>query len=314
MSEKSESSGSSETTTRRLYRDRPEWQDVKPERIDQLSDGVLKISYTEAFKDCFGYLCAVIKSEELSERVFELTTTCADENPACYTVWVLRRKLLEHLKKDLHEEMDFMSRQIFDNQKNYQVWYHRQRLVQLLQDPSGELEFIDKILLEDAKNYHAWQYRQWLLKTFNLWDDELNFCTAMLKEDIRNNSVWNQRYFVLKNTTNFHRAVVEDELKFTLDRISQATCNESAWNYLGGMLSHADKSQQVEVQKKCESMRADGVHNIYLYATLLSIYESAGMIKEAQEIVSILRVEDIPRSSYWTFRQRMLTNATTGDN
>lgn len=72
MSERSESSGSSEASTRKLYRDRPEWSDVTPEDIEQAADDVLRISYTEIFRDCFGYLRAVIKSGELSERVFEV--------------------------------------------------------------------------------------------------------------------------------------------------------------------------------------------------------------------------------------------------
>lgn len=73
MSEMSESSGSTETFARKLYRERSEWQDVTPEDFDQQSDDVLKISYTETFRDCFGYLRAVIKSGELSERVFEVS-------------------------------------------------------------------------------------------------------------------------------------------------------------------------------------------------------------------------------------------------
>lgn len=92
------------------------------------------------------------------------------------------------------------------------------------------------------------------------------------------------------------------------------SCNESAWNYLGGILAHADESQQEKLRKKCEQMRADGIHNIYLYATLLSIYEKAEMKKEALEIVSILRTEDIPRSPYWTFKQKLLLNEPTGEN
>lgn len=46
----------------------------------------------------------------------------------------------------------------------FQVWYHRQKLVEWSGDPSGELEFTAKSLKLDAKNYHAWQYRQWLIR------------------------------------------------------------------------------------------------------------------------------------------------------
>lgn len=73
MSDQTETSCTTqESMTKRLYQDRPEWADVTPDFLDQTDDDVLRISYTESFRDCFGYLRAVIKTGELSERVFEV--------------------------------------------------------------------------------------------------------------------------------------------------------------------------------------------------------------------------------------------------
>lgn len=55
-----------------LYRDRPEWKDVVPLNIEHDEDSVIRIAYSETFEDCYGYLRAVLRSGELSERVFEV--------------------------------------------------------------------------------------------------------------------------------------------------------------------------------------------------------------------------------------------------
>lgn len=79
-------------------------------------------------------------------------------------------------------------------------------------------------------------------------------------------------------------------------------------------MSHADEQQRSDVRVKCETMRGAGVQNIYLFATLLSIYEKAQMTKDALEVMSVLKAEDVPRASYWAFREKLLLSSATGDN
>lgn len=98
------------------------------------------------------------------------------------------------------------------------------------------MKFIAEIIHADSKNYHAWQYRQWVLKTYSLWSDELAFVDKLLGEDIRNNSAWNQRYFVIAHTTGFRDEIVERELDYVEKRIEGYPDNESAWNYLRGIV------------------------------------------------------------------------------
>lgn len=71
-----------------------------------------------------------------------------------------RRFLLRNLQGvDLAAERDYIGGIIAQNLKNYQVWHHRQAVVELLNDGSQELEFTAAMLAEDAKNYHAWTHR-----------------------------------------------------------------------------------------------------------------------------------------------------------
>lgn len=289
-----------------LYRDKPEWADVQPLELDEGAEPVVKIAYTESFKDAFGYLRAVLKTGELSERVFQLTTECIDLNPSCYTVWLLRRKLIENLKKDIHQELTFLEEQIEENQKNYQVWYHRQIMIQWLNDPTGEKEFIERMLQLDSKNYHAWQYRQWLLDTFKLYDGELDLCDRLLEEDCRNNSAWNQRYYAIEKTTGFTPEVVDREIRYTLGMIGKVSRNESPWNYLKGLLRHSTEEHRKMVVDFAESLRSGGEHNVFMYACLLNIYEKYDPSK-ALEVCRVLEEEDIPRKQYWVYRRKLIS-------
>ncbi len=90
------------------YKDNPAWKDVQPIPQDDGPTPVVRIAYTEkctvtrwhysqtmrlsfimisVVLDVYGYMRAVIKSGEKSERVLQLTADAIDCNPANYTVW-----------------------------------------------------------------------------------------------------------------------------------------------------------------------------------------------------------------------------------
>jgi hypothetical protein len=89
-----------ELNTSPLYKDRPEWKDVSGIYNDVEEDAVVRINHNETCKlfkyidlllplvsDAFAYFRATLHNNEMSERSFELTTTCAQLNPANYSVW-----------------------------------------------------------------------------------------------------------------------------------------------------------------------------------------------------------------------------------
>ncbi|XP_060526486.1 protein farnesyltransferase/geranylgeranyltransferase type-1 subunit alpha [Cylas formicarius] len=308
-----------------LYRDRPEWKDVTPVAQDDGDHPVVAIDYTEAFKDCYDYFRAVVKNKEISERALELTKTATSLNPANYTVWQYRREILKGLNKDLEQELDYIQRMIVKQQKNYQVWHHRRVIVEWLQDPSKEKYLTSVALGLDAKNYHAWQHRQWVIKTFNLFEEELNYVELLLEEDVKNNSAWNQRYFVVNNTTGFTQEVLDKEIDYTLSQIQKLTENESAWNYLRGLLLH-DKGglgENKKITDFCEELYTNGSRSPFLLSLIVDMcYERAAGSKgdelygldRAKRLCKALAEEyDTIRAKYWVHMAETIEKRARGE-
>ena len=106
------------------YSRRPEWSDVTPIEQDEGPNPVVRIAYTDRFRETFDYIRACMQVNEMSERALALTKDACELNPANYTVWCYRRQLLYHLGTDLHEELSFIGQMIRRNPKNYQVRGH----------------------------------------------------------------------------------------------------------------------------------------------------------------------------------------------
>ncbi|CAD5221754.1 unnamed protein product [Bursaphelenchus okinawaensis] len=245
------------------YDSKPEWKDVTPIYNSIAEDAVVRISHTPEFIDAFAYFRAVLHKNEMSERAFELTTTCSQLNPANYSVWQFRRNLLRALKKDLNQEMTFCKDMACEHPKNYQIWHHRRVLVEWSNDPSKELPFTDYVLIGDNKNYHAWQHRQWVVERFNLFDQrEVEYSLKLLEEDMRNNSAWNYRYFIVNSLSNqlTNMAMIDKELELIEEVIQEASANESAWTYLAGILGPSGIAGNQRALNFCQKLHDAGNH------------------------------------------------------
>jgi len=233
------STESSEEDDYILYRDRPEWRDINPvDPEDEFPHQVVRICYSQEFKDCFDYFRSISEKLEYSPRALQLTEDCIRQNPANYTVREYRRRIIKALNIDLKSEFEYTGRIIAKNIKNFQVWHHRQILCQMASDGSNEVGMTNLILAKDEKNYHAWQHRQWAIKTFDLFEGELEVTVELLKSDVYNNSAWNHRYFIHTHTTGWTDKVFNAELDFVIEKIKFAMDNESCWNYLRAILEH----------------------------------------------------------------------------
>ncbi|CAH1973011.1 unnamed protein product [Acanthoscelides obtectus] len=309
-----------------LYRDRPEWKDVTPLKQDDGDEPVVAIDYTEAFEDCYDYFRAILKKKEISERALELTKTAAQLNSANYTVWQYRREILKGLGKDLNEELDYIQKVILKHSKNYQVWHHRRIIVEWLQDASKEKYLTETVLAKDAKNYHAWQHRQWVIRTFKLFDGELEYVDTLISDDVRNNSAWNQRYFVINNTTGFTDEVLDREIDYTLNHIKTVTENESAWNYLRGLLLHGKEglSNNKKVTDFCEELYKSGNRSPFSLAVIVDMCfeqlnegggDSRYTPQRAKELCEeLINKYDIIRANYWKHMIEMIDKTMKDEN
>ncbi|CAG4930990.1 unnamed protein product [Colias eurytheme] len=296
-----------------FYKDRPDWSDVKPVPEDDGPTPVVVIAHSEKFEDVYDYFRAVLQTDEKSQRALELTKDAVELNPANYTVWQYRRDLLKALGTDLRSELDYVEYVIKHSPKNYQVWHHRRVLVEWLQDPSMELDLTGDALAQDPKNYHAWQHRQWAMKTFGLFDTEMAFVDKLITDDVRNNSAWNQRYFVLNNYQGWSDLNVQREICYTLEKIKFVKNNESAWNYLRGVLLHDKRgiNGNAVVTSFCEELYKNRCRSPYLLAFIIDASEEAIKKQEtncfhnaerAIEMCDALANKyDKIRSKYWNY-------------
>lgn len=151
----------------------------------------------------------------------------------------------------------------------------------------------------------------------SLFEGELEFIDRLIQEDIRNNSAWNQRFFVVKKM-GFTPQVIADECRYALKCINKAKRNESAWNYLKGVLRQsvdtAALSGNPEVVEFCENLYQNECRSPHLLTFLVDLYTEKcirGGITREERIAYIDKVYsmcqdlaikyDIIRQKYWLY-------------
>ncbi|KAK2805427.1 CAAX geranylgeranyltransferase alpha subunit [Onygenales sp. PD_10] len=226
------------------------------------------IAYSVEYEEATAYLRAVMAADEMSERALQLTEDVILLNPAHYTVWLYRAKILSALEKDLNKELEWVNKLAMTHLKNYQIWHHRQLIISNTTIfptlPAQELPFLKQMFALDSKNYHVWTYRHWLVRHFKLWDhpQELADTEALIDADVRNNSAWNHRW-VLKfgprggvdagmplgtdekgqrgSLDVVDEDLVDGEIEYVKGKILLAPENRSPWGYLRGLVRAAGR-------------------------------------------------------------------------
>mmetsp|Transcript_23240 Transcript_23240/g.33286 ORF Transcript_23240/g.33286 Transcript_23240/m.33286 type:complete len:308 (-) Transcript_23240:83-1006(-) len=284
-----------------------EWNDLVPIPQNDGPSPVVSIAYSDEFVHYMDIFRAVVHKGELSLRALELTETLLELNPANYTIWQYRRECLKALKCDLNKELDFMDNFTEENPKNYQIWYHRRATIELLGNGSREMDFTSRVFDIDCKNYHAWAHRQWALQRFELWQGELEFINKLLQEDLRNNSAWNQRWFYIhKNTLEpINDEVLHREVNYTLEAINTLRLNESAWNYLRGLINeHILVKETVlpKLQEWVEGVDSDNPLAVSLLADMREMECTESSLDAAEVLFNRLCEIDKIRKKCWIRR------------
>ncbi|KGO77779.1 Protein prenyltransferase, alpha subunit [Penicillium italicum] len=329
------------------YSTDPEWASVTPIDLDDGSSSgampLATIAYPTEYLEATSYLRAVMAANEMSERALNLTKDVISMNPAHYTVWIYRAKILFALEKDLNEELNWLNDVSLKYLKNYQIWHHRQVLLSSKAHfptfPPKEADFLMEMFAQDSKNYHVWTYRHWLVRHFRLWDQprELEDVEFLLKADVRNNSAWNHRYMLrfgprdtsvpdagMVNAGDPSTApsekgmlsvvdedMIDGELKFAQEAILRAPENRSPWWYARGVLRAAGRGL-AEWEKFAGGFVSEGaVKSSHAVEWLADVFaERIGEEGEAVKMLTMLKEEFDPiRKNYWDYRIRKLDQA-----
>jgi len=288
------------------------------------------------------YLRAVMALKEHTPRCLKLTERIVDMNPSHYTVWLYRFDIVKALNIPIPDELLWLNELSLEHLKNYQIWHHRQQLIDLyyptLQSDetaiaeltNNEHSFLAQILQKDTKNYHVWSYRQYLVRKLGLWDstEEMRSIAAMINDDVRNNSAWSHRFFLIfsnptQSTPDSHAtehdpkvpaSIIDREISYTQEKIRLAPQNQSPWNYLRGVvvkggrrLENLREFAESFVTGLGEGEEKEQVRSSHALDLLADIYKEAGEKEKADLCLRRLGEKwDRIREGYWSYRRRML--------
>ncbi|KAK0635338.1 hypothetical protein B0T17DRAFT_485575 [Bombardia bombarda] len=324
------------------FRQDPEWDGVEPIPQVEPEAALATISYPEEYAEAISYLRAVMLQKEYSPRCLRLTDHIISMNAAHYTVWLYRAANVFALQLPIPDEIDWLNGVALANLKNYQIWHHRHLLVDnyyptlasgppstLSRFADSEREFLSAILAHDTKNYHVWSYRSYLVSKLGLFDAaEIAAMAALIGDDVRNNSAWSHRFFVVFSDPRqstpgtaatdadpaVPREVVDREAQYAMDKIYLAPQNQSAWNYLRGVLVKGGRGMRsVEgfvsefVRGLGEGEEREDVLSTHALDLLAEICKEKGERERADLCLRRLGEKwDRIRVGYWEWRRRCL--------
>lgn len=289
------------------------------------------------------YLRAVMAVEECSPRCLRLTEHVIAMNPAHYTVWLYRFKIISALHQSIPEEIQWLNEVAMTHLKNYQIWHHRQLLMDhyypvIASDVEAvkklgrsEMDFIATILAEDTKNYHVWSYRQYLVGKLGLWTpNELGSTQSMIEDDVRNNSAWSHRFFLVFSDPQVSTgdlpptahdpkvadSIIDREVAYAKEKILMAPQNQSGWNYLRGVMAKGGRSLAAVQDFASQFVSGLGedsetVQSSHALDLLAEAYREKGDQAKARLCLQRLWEKwDPVREGYWKYRAAELERAT----
>lgn len=332
------------------YAQDPAWDDITPIPQDDGPAPLAAIAYTDEYAEAIAYLRAVMVKEEKSKRCLDLTEHIIKLNSAHYTVWLYRASIIFAIGYSIGDELEWLNEVSLQNQKNYQIWHHRQLLLDhlypsissnraaVLRLARSEINFLTQMFAYDSKNYHVWSYRQYVVRKLAVFPSqvgdekpsEIASVEKLIEEDVRNNSAWSHRFFVVfcdpaistegKRQTDYDEAVpsdvVEREIKFAENQIWLAPQNQSPWNYMRGVLRKAGRELATQESFAIQFVEIDegkeDIKSTHALDLLAEIWAAKGEKEKAEKALSLLGDKYDPiRKKYWEWRHAELVAATS---
>jgi len=152
-------------------------------------------------------------SRTYTKEAIGLSFKLLEINPEAYTAWNYRKLAFQHNIKELSDpeairsavddELRVVEVALRQNPKSYGAWYHRKWLLnQKLAPVDSKREFglLDKLLKVDARNFHGWNYRRFLARFMGVPDEEeLKYTMDKISDNFSNYSAWHNRSILLSN-------------------------------------------------------------------------------------------------------------------
>lgn len=255
--------------------------------VEQYNDDclILRIDYDKYTKIINDYFRAVLVKNEISERVYHLTTLLISVSPANYMGWLVRRKCIDQkeLNIKIEDEQDWVDSITELNQKNYQIWHHRKYMCEISGDYQRELDIINEVFIEEPKNYHAWCHRIWVVRRYDLYLSEFDFVNHLIERDQRNNSAWNYRFFLVNSC---HTIVNRENVDSKVDNKTDKIISD-----IRGYIDNISLTKEVNYSSKFIKKDVD---NESVYSYIKGLYYNSDINRENKhlydnsEIVSLL--------------------------
>lgn len=219
------------------------------------------------------YRCAMNKiqtkreAKEFDKELLELTGQVLTSNPDIYTLWNIRREILNCLRNNSEDDISVLydaelcltEHCLKHNPKSYSAWHHRMFVLTTRDDPDWkkELFLCDKYLKFDERNFHTWNYRKFVVTNCKpSLEDEFQFTTEKLYDNFSNYSAWHYRSKMLVDLypdVEGGRPIADIHHKHELKLVQNAAFTDpddtSAWFYQRWLLSAVKRNTQIVICK-----------------------------------------------------------------
>ncbi|KAL6603656.1 hypothetical protein ACP70R_044017 [Stipagrostis hirtigluma subsp. patula] len=152
-------------------------------------------------------------SRTYTKEALGLSFNLLEINPEAYTAWNYRKLAFQHnlrelsdpeaIKSAVDDELRVVEVALRQNPKSYGAWYHRKWLLNQKLAPvdfKREFGLLDKLLKVDARNFHGWNYRRFLARFLGVPDEEeLKYTMDKISDNFSNYSAWHNRSILLSN-------------------------------------------------------------------------------------------------------------------
>ncbi|KAI9207979.1 uncharacterized protein BJ171DRAFT_455956 [Polychytrium aggregatum] len=199
-------------------------------------------------------------SKEYDEQAFGITTTILDSSPDFYTIWNIRREILNHWlgpmteeeQQDImNKELQFSDLSIRKAPKSYWVWNHRGWILSHHPRPDWgrELKLVTMMLDIDARNFHGWDYRRHVVASGNFPAlSEFDFTTKKINQNFSNFSAWQYRAKVIPRAfpdLAERQKIIEKDFDMVRNAIFTEPADQSAWLYQRWLLGEDKQQPQI---------------------------------------------------------------------